>query len=32
MAETKVAIAGEWAGCLYALAFDVYVSSIPLEY
>jgi len=31
-AENKVAMAGESAGRLYALAFDVYVSSIPLEY
>jgi len=32
MAENKVAMAGESAGRLYTLAFDVYVSSIPLEY
>jgi len=31
-AENKVAMVGESAGRLYALAFDVYVSSIPLEY
>ena len=31
-AENKVAMAGESAGRLYALAFDVYVSSILLEY
>jgi len=31
-AENKVGIAGELAGRLYTLAFDIYVSSIPLEY
>ena len=32
MAENKVGMTGELAGRLYALAFDVYVSSILLEY